>query len=207
MFTGTGLAQPNTAPAYFGVDDNHLAYYSFMQFNVENGDMCEIFRDYALKLPSGDLSGFYVQRQWSNKSAKAGHNPCVPAPADAYFNVAPLDLTSVKITFGSQTINSKGVKIPVGQTGTVTLGFYSDAAAKAWTLSSFEGSLFALSPTGTSTTQNLDVSIDKTTGQNGEKAVATIKVLKAGRSNRELVTFVSKSSTGEHYLPIFIDSN
>jgi hypothetical protein len=199
--------EPNDNPAYFGVDDNHLAYYSFMQFNVEDGDMCEIFRDSALKLPSGDLSGFYVQRQWSNKSAKAGHNPCVPAPSDPYFNVTPLDLTNVKVTFGTQTLTTKGVKIPVNGTGTVTLGFYSDAAAKAWTLSSFEGSLFALGPTGQSTTTNLSVSIDKTSGQNGEKAVATIKVLKAGRNNRELVTFVSRSSTGEHYMPIYVDSN
>jgi len=31
-----------------------------------------------------------VQRSWSNASAAAGHAPCVPAPKDPNFNVAPL---------------------------------------------------------------------------------------------------------------------
>ncbi len=200
--------QPNTDPAYFGVDDDHLAYYAFMQFNVENGDMCEIFAESPLKLTSGDLSGYFVQRQWSNVSAKAGHNPCVPAPSDPYFNVAALDLQKIIFNFGGQSIASKGAKIPVGGTGTVTLGFYSDAATPAWNLKSFEGSLFSLSSTGQPTTHDLDVTIDKTSGQNGEKSVATIKVLKAGRNNHELVTFESSDAKGYvHFLPIFVDSN
>jgi hypothetical protein len=200
--------QPQDNPGFFGVDDQHIAWMSFMQFsNTENGDLCEIYDESSLKLTSGDLSGYWVQRQWSNKSAKAGHNPCVPLPSDPYFNLAPLNLENLKLTFSGQTITSKGLKIPAGQSKTLMVGFYSDAAMPAWDLKSIEGSIFTLDQNGQPTTHNLQISIDKTSGQNGEKAAVTIQVLKAGSRNHELATIVSKNAAGAaHFLPIFIDS-
>src|SRR5262249_3642797 len=51
----------------------------------EVGDLCETGKN-----SSTTESGFTVQRIWSNKAAKASHDPCVPAPAgDVYFNAAP----------------------------------------------------------------------------------------------------------------------
>jgi hypothetical protein len=80
---------PSQNPGWVGFDDKHLAWEYFQQFQSENGDDCEFYRDSFYKNTTSDLP-FSIQRQWSNKSALAGHAPCVPAPPGAYFNVTPL---------------------------------------------------------------------------------------------------------------------
>jgi hypothetical protein len=178
-----------------------------MQFQSENADLCEIYRDsYFRPKGDGDFTSM-VARQWSNKSALAGHNPCVPVPSGAYFNTTPLDVEDITLDlsrFGAGAkFRSKGYKILVGETKTFQIGFYSDAATTPWTIKATEANAFSR---GSSTTHNLDVTIDKVSGQNGEKANVTVKVLTAGRTKSELLTIVSTQGTTQRFMPILIGS-
>ena len=197
---------PQDKPGFAGVDDNHLAWEFFMQFQSENGDLCEVYRD-SFYRPKGDGDfTSMVQRQWSNKSGAAGHNPCVPAPVGAYFNTTPLGIEDITLDlskFGAGAkFKSKGFKILVGETKTFQVGFYSDAETTPWTLKSSENNAFGGGPKS----HNLDVTIDKASGVNGEKANVTVKVLAAGRTKGELLTLISTQGGTQHSMPILIGS-
>src|SRR5262249_51168287 len=76
---------PASAPGYSGFDSNHLAYEIYQSFQDEIGDACEFFE--ASRYEEAPPFTFDVQRIWSNQSARAGHNPCVPRIAgEAYYN-------------------------------------------------------------------------------------------------------------------------
>ncbi len=193
-------------PGWTDVDDAHLAWDFFMQFNVENGDLCEVYQDYAYRPTTEAGFTYSVQRQWSNASAKAGHNPCVPVTKVPYFNVstiAPEDIVLDLSKFGSGKVKTKGYSIAVGESKTFQVGFYSDAKIDPWTLKSIEGGPFS-----TTKTHNLDITIDKTSGTNGEIANVTVKVLAAGKNGYELMAIVSTRGTGgtavQHFEPIMI---
>lgn len=195
---------PRTRPAYSGFTNDFLAWEFFQQFQSENGDACEFYRDSFVGPGKTDLA-FAVQRQWSNDRARLGHDPCVPAPASAYFNTTPLDMESVTVdlsAFGSGRVKTKGYTIAVGETKQIPIGFYSDAAADAWTIQAVEGGI-----QGTSQPGKVTLSLDTTKGQNGQKAYLTVKVNGQGRTKTELVTIVSKGAAGaSHYMPILINS-
>jgi hypothetical protein len=67
-----------------------------------------------------DDGGTVVQRIWSNSSATGGHDPCVPIPAgETYFNASP----------------DKAIYVAnVGDTFTVDVTPFSDAARTSWQL-------------------------------------------------------------------------
>ena len=165
---------PMTNPAYITVDSKH-AYWSRVLGGGETGDLCaqfgSSFTTFA-ELP------YLVQRSWSNKAALAGHDPCVPSlPGEVYFNTAPvLNDTITAMMFG-QSVLLKGVKIPVGQSKTVELDLFSDAATTGpWTVSVKDVSSALMG--GPSL---LDFSLDKDTGVNGEKLHLTITSKAAGK--------------------------
>ena len=85
----------------------------------ELGDMC--VDPFALG-QDGTMDGaFLAQRIWSVPAAKAGHNPCVPVPVgEIYFNAAPA--------------TSSVVVVDVGQSKTIEVDAFSDAARADWTL-------------------------------------------------------------------------
>lgn len=199
--------QPNSNPGWVDFDDQYLAWYFFQQGATENGDMCE-FYETSNYTESESGFAFNVQRQWSNASGAAGHDPCVPAAPGPYFNVAPLDLQPVTASFGGGggggTIKAKGFKVLVGETKTFTVGFYSDAKTDPWTIKVYEGNPLLGTPTGTSS--HLTVSTDKTSGQNGEKAHITVSVSSQGRSKTEYVTVVSTLGKRQTFMPILIGS-
>jgi hypothetical protein len=193
---------PRTAPGWSGFKEEYLAWEFFQQFQSENGDACEFYRDSMLSAAETDV-GFAVQRQWSNVSGKAGHDPCVPVIAgQPYFSVTPLDLEDLDVdlsSLGGSTATTKGYKIPVGGTKTIPLGFYSDAAVSAWTIKAISGGIGGGRGLG-----GVDLTLDVTTGQNGEKAYLTVTVNVAGRTNTELVTIVSTRAGVTHYMPLLI---
>jgi hypothetical protein len=198
--------QPNDNPGWVDFDDDYLAWYFFQQGAAENGDMCEF---YETSNYTETESGFAynVQRQWSNASGAAGHDPCVPVAPGAYFNVAPLDMETVTATLGGgggggTTIKAKGYKVLVGETKTFTIGFYSDAKTDPWTIKVYESNPLL----GTPTTSHLTVSVDKTSGQNGEKAHVTVSVSSQGRSKTEYITVVSTQGKRQTFMPILIGS-
>ncbi len=193
---------PMALPAYSGFDDNHLAWEFFQQFQSENGDACEFYREAPMDATSFGVP-FTTQRQWSNASGKAGHNPCVPAPKGAYFNVTPLGLESIDLdltALGGSTATTMGYKVKIGETKTVPLGFYSDAATGPWTIQAQPGGIMGR------TSGSVDLSLDVTSGQNGQKAYLTITANAQGKTKGELITIVSNLNGMKHYMPILIGS-
>lgn len=157
--------------AYAQVDSNHFAWEA-LGGGGEIGDMC--VGSQSPFFMSTEV-GFTVQRIWSNKAAKAGHDPCAPAPSGVpYFQSAPLLNTNVQFTsqFIGGTIDSQGVVVPVNQSKDVEVDLYSDAPTDGpWTVSASDGlsALLGSAPSMTFTW-------DKTQGQNGDKLKLTIKV-------------------------------
>ncbi len=104
-------------------------------------------------------SGYLVQRSWSNAAAKASHDPCVPAPprvSQPYFNMAA-------------SVSDRLVLTP-GQTKTLELIAFSDHPAPPFHVSVMEvADLFG-------STNVLDVSLDQSSMQNGQKATLTVKL-------------------------------
>ena len=199
---------PRSRPAWSGFQDTDLAWDMFQQFQSENGDACEFYRDSELAPGESDVM-FTVQRQWSNKSAKAGHSPCVPAPkGEVYFNTTPLNLEDIDADLsalagdakGTDIQPTKGFKVKVGATRTIPLGFYSDGAMAGWTIKAIAGGIAGGHGSGSS----LDLSLDVNEGQNGNKAYLTVTVNTAGKTNTELIPIISTHAGVQHFMPILI---
>ena len=194
-------------PGYVGFDPDHFAFDYFQRFSSETGDACEFFRQSFYQNSEPNFM-YWVQRTWSNKSGAAGHDPCVPAPSDPYFNVTPLQLGLVNVDLsllgGSASTPTKGVHIASGGTATFPIGFYSDAATSGpWTIKAVSGNPATGSMNGST---YLTASVDKTSGQNGEKAYVTVTVKTVGKLKGELLTIVSTLNGVNHYMPILVGS-
>jgi hypothetical protein len=203
------------SPGYVGFVPDSFAFDYFQAFQSEDGDACEFFVSgpdssfYEQKETTPPFD-YYVQRIWSNPSGAAGHNPCVPVPADAYFNVTPLGLQDVNVSLppavtGASTTTlqpTKGFKVAAGSSGQFQVGFYSDAATTGpWTIKASVGKGQLDSYNKSSVT----ASIDKTTGVNGEKAWITVNVTTSGSTFKgEMIEIVSTLGTVSHYMPVWI---
>jgi hypothetical protein len=193
---------PSTQPAYYGFDDPYIAFDFWQRGNDENGDACEFFADsmYTEAQPFQ----YQVQRLWSNKMGPLGHSPCQPYTAP-YFNMAPLDMQDVTIDLsqvgGPASFQTKGYECAVNQTIQIPVGFYSDAATTAWTVSVAESNPLVNPVTGRLT---LSVDPNKTSGQNGEKTFVNVTVTQAGPLKAELLSVISTQGTTKHYLPLVI---
>jgi len=127
----------------------------------EVADMCTNRSDVYFQ--PADLA-FTVQRSWSNASATAGHDPCVPAEAGAYFGAAPeLDAT-VHGSYDGEPFASEGVHALVGSTVTVPVDLFSDAPTDPFTVSAHAFDQAKLTFTW-----------DRTSGQNGDQLILTIE--------------------------------
>jgi len=174
--------QDQNNAAYGQVDDNHIIW-EFVLGGGETGDMCAQNIDSFFK-PS-DI-GNYVQRNWSNKAAAAGHNPCQPSAGLPYFNSMPV--LNEKVSVAGQ-LTTKGVTIPVGSSKTIEVDLFSDAnTGAAWTVTALDGATLQQQPA------ELSFSWDRTSGKNGEKLYLTIKVLKASQYGAE--GFLIESTLG-----------
>jgi len=162
-----------TSKPAFGQEDDPHAIWITGSFGGEVADMCQDPSD-SNYLPPG--STYMVQRSWSNAAARAGTNPCVPVPATGpYFNSYPTMTDQVVLTNGSATgmsVTTTGVKIPVGQSKTIDVVLHSEAPTSGpWTVSVQDLSEY-LGDTAATT-----VSLDKTSGNDGDVLHLTIKVL------------------------------
>jgi len=149
-----------TTPAYVQTDDDHFEWMFFLG-GGEIGDMCAQFPSSFYK-PT-DI-GYYVQRNWSNAAATAGHDPCVPADGTPYANTMPV-FTDTIATHGVMT---KGIDVPVGQSKVLELDLFSDAPTSPWTVS-------AQVITRGGGQAPITLTFDNTTGQNGDKLNLTVQ--------------------------------
>jgi hypothetical protein len=173
---------PMDQPAYVTVDDPHY-YWARLLGGGEVGDMCAQFENAFTKFTELDYT---VQRIWSNKAAKAGHDPCQPTlPGSVYFNATPVLTDSITVMTMGAAITVKGVKIDLGETKTIDVELFSDAATSG---------PFTVTAENASQNQQLKLVLDKSSGVNGEKLHLSITVLTAGKRGTE--NFILKSSLG-----------
>jgi hypothetical protein len=210
-FTDASSGSPT---GFWGVDDAHLVWDIYMALNVENGDMCEVYQDSALRSTEKSLSGYALQRLWSNASAAAGHNPCVPVPSAPYFNVTPLDVKQSSVDLSKTSLAAYGVtgtavaeviETPIGKPTTFTVGLYSDGPTDPWNISVKQGSSFR--PV---TSPNFTFATDISSGQNGQKATITVTAntyptsrRTMAKQNYAVIYVASTDASGiEHDMPI-----
>jgi hypothetical protein len=157
---------PDSNPAYVESDDNDIDWS--IETGGEVADMCEYNTD-TNYTPSG--STYAVQRSWSNAAASAGTNPCVPVPPTGpFFNSMPVLPDTVSVDYYGQAVQTKGVTIAVGQSATIDVQLYSEAATNGpWTVTVYDLSDYL------GDTPDNQVSLDKATGSNGDVLHLTIK--------------------------------
>jgi hypothetical protein len=178
---------PMSNPAYGQVDDDHL-YWQFALAGGEIGDMCAQDPTAFTKFPE---LPYTVQRVWSNKAAAAGHDPCVPAlDNEVYFNTVP-ELNDM-VTVLNFTV--AGVQIPVGMSKTVTLDLFSDGPTSGpWKVKVQD---FA---TIMGVRASLQFTLDKTSGQNGDKLKLTIKTVTMSQFGAGLFFITSTLGTQQSF--------
>ncbi len=169
------------------IGQNNLTYYMLNQTwafaGGEVGDLCVDFVGGNDKLTQ---DGFVIQRSWSNASAKAGHNPCVPVPSgEVYFQAAPRV---------QHVILKK-----VGDSAVVDVDAYSDAPIADWALSAVDFGQFQGGGT------NLSFSFDQTTVNNGYHVQLTVKLTKALAQGATAFAVVSKGGKQQNYFwPVLV---
>jgi hypothetical protein len=177
----------SNTPTYAMVDDQDL-YWSRVLGGGETGDMCAQFDNAFTKF--AELPKFVVQRSWSNKAAKAGHDPCQPGlPGAVYFNSAPVLPDQVSYSYFGQMVKVRGVKIALGESRTIDLDLFSDGdTGGPWKVEVEDFSALMGQPA------KLSFDLDRDTGVNGEKLHLTITVNTEGKNKTE--TFIVHSLLG-----------
>jgi hypothetical protein len=178
---------PQTSPAYAVVDDTDIYWLDALGAG-EVGDMCAQQPQNFTTFPGFN---YVVQRSWSNAAANAGNDPCQPEPqGEVYYNAAPVLTDTVNYTIQFQKVPVRGIKIPVGQSATVPVDFYSDAPMGPWPAQGYDySSTFMGGP------QLLTLTLNPPSGQNGTQGTLTIKVNQAGQNNQEIF-FIASSTNG-----------
>lgn len=195
---------------YVGFDANHLAWDLYTGFNDELADACQNWQD-AYYQESGSFP-YWVQRSWSNAAASKGHAPCVPAVAGAYHGMTlfPSQESKVSVSLASVglgTASTLGFEATVGKAFSFQVGFFSDASAPPWKIAYDFPSDLQLSFTPVSNGK-ATVSIDKTSGQNGDLANVSVTVSAKGAAGFHVmaITWDPPTQAGfqPHYLPVVI---
>ncbi len=178
---------PLDDPAWAVPDDAHF-YWALAAGGSEAADLCSQF-PLAFTKPAG--LPYTVQRSWSNASALAGHDPCVPeSPGEVYFNTAPVLTEVINVPNSPQ---EKGVAIPVGQSKTIELDLFSEGdTGGPWTVSAVDLQELMGQPA------ELQLSLDYDVGQNGQKQHLTITPLSSGAEGSSV--FVLRSTLGAEEL-------
>jgi len=203
-----GVTDPSGYAGWDAFPPNNLAWSLWNDDQTEVADACESYTD-GYYLGTGDLP-YWLSRTWSNASAKAGHDPCVPAPSGPYNNVTPLGLETMNVNAliynpdGSTSVGpftTKGWRIAPGATATVQVGFYSDAPMDAWTVNALEGDCCTYP-----WTEVLTVKPASFSGKNGDTVSLSITVKNApAQGTAALLTFNSaKGRDTTHLMPVVI---
>jgi len=172
-----------TAPAYGDVDDDH-AILAIVP-GAENGDLCE-YLDSAYIKGVGD---FMVQRTWSNAAAKAGHDPCVPAPATPYIAAAPMFTEAVSIDGYTGTRTTKAMQLSVGASKTIEIDPCSDQPTDAYAIQVDDAAAMYGDP------PELTFQWDTQMGKNGDKLHLTVTRTRAAAQGEPGSIFVLSTKT------------
>jgi hypothetical protein len=167
---------PETAPGFVTVDAPDIVWEYTP--GAEVGDMCEYVADAFQRL----VGTFAVQRTWSNKSAAAGHDPCVPLLDQPYVAAAPI-LGDVMLA----DTHTTGVQITNGSSVTFDVKLISDRPTDDWAIKVDDvASIIQQLPA------ELACSLDRSTAKTGDTAHVTCQRLKDGDGGGSEFVLVSK---------------
>lgn len=158
-------------PAYAYVDDAHASWMFVLGGEVS--DLCAQRSD-ASYTPDG--YPYAVQRSWSNRAARRGEDPCVPASGQKLFTAAFTLPDSVDLGDG---FIGRGVIVPPGESRTVELELH-DEGGGSMSVDVSDASQM-LGHSGTST-----LTLDKVSGKGGDVLKLTIKAPAGVSSEPEL---------------------
>jgi hypothetical protein len=203
----------STPEGYVGFDSQHLAWDLYTGFNDELADACQNWQESYFE-DTGSFP-YWAQRSWSNAAALAGNDPCAPTAAGTYYGVTlfpsqesmvTVDLTSL----GGAKSGTRGYNVTVGTPLTFQVGYFSDASTSPWTISyDFPSTTQLYSETGNPITNGAaTVSIDKTSGQNGDIANVTVTVSAKGEAGFHVMAITwdppTQSGFAPHYMPVVL---
>jgi len=199
---------------YVNFDTDHIAWdlYTGLLGNDELADACQNWQDSYFQ-ETGSFP-YWVQRSWSNESATGGHDPCAPGVTPYQgMTLFPSQESTVKLnlsSIGAGTVSTHGFPVTVGTPLTFQVGFFSDASTGPWKIAyDFPASTQLFSTSGTPIGNGkATVSIDKTSGQNGDKANVTVTVTAKGTAGFHVmaITWAPPTMQGflPHYLPLVL---
>ena len=153
-----------TNRAYAAVDADHMVWNVLPLGEV--GDLCSYDPESYQRL----VGSFVVQRVWSNASAKAGHHPCVPAPAVPYFKAVPILGEALTMDYRGREVGTRGVRVPLGESRTIEVRLFADGPTEDWNVSASDVSAPA----------QLSFSWDAQRGNDGDTLHLTITRLANG---------------------------
>ena len=159
-----------TTPAWGDADANN--YVMAFSPGAEVGDYCE-YLDQANIRPFG---GFEVQRTWSNAASLAGKDPCIPSE-DPYIAGVPQFTGTLPVAdYYGGNVQALGVSVPVGMSTTIPIQLISNVATPVpFTVNAVDSAVFF------GGSAELQLTLDKTTGVNGDIVNLTVKRLRAGQ--------------------------
>ena len=170
-----------TQPAWSFTDVDHLIW-SFLP-GAEIADMCDLEPSSFQRL----VGPYVVQRSWSNASARAGHDPCVPPLADPYFNAAPVVTTQQQITLGSKVLTTDGLSLALGETKTIALRLFSDGPTADWSVDAVD----------TDQPSSFTFSWDAQTGHDGDTLHLTIT--RTSNASKEIAIESTSGATTNYW--------
>jgi hypothetical protein len=197
----------STTMGYRGFDTDHAAWDIYTRYNDELADACENWADSYYQ--ESAAFPYWAQRSWSNTSALAGHDPCVPAAVGPYrgMTLFPSQESTVLVdqsSLGGTASNTRAFKATLGQPLTFQVGYFSNGNAAPWTIAyDFPSALF--NTVGRSVSNGrATVAIDKTTGQNGDEANVTVTVTARGASGFHVMAITWDPPAAGPYLPHYL---
>ena len=202
LATSHEIIEAVTDPLYYSEqawayeDDAHFIWT--MITIGEIGDMCELEPQSAARL----VGKFQVQRTWSNASAAAGHDPCVPAPASPYFTAEAIMNDDVTLDTGAGPVSTKGIRLPTTRTQTVDVVLRSDGPMDTWQVKAADTSSLFGGP------KELDLAFDRDTGKSGDVLKLTITRVAPGpfAGSALVLTLTSTQSATSHVWLGFVEN-
>ena len=168
---------PDYSQGWGQVDNPHL-FWDEANTGSEIGDMCQ--NDPEAYHAFSDFP-FMVQRFWSNTSAAARHDPCVPEIAGGvFFNAVPELPDTGPFNYNGSPVTVASVHIPPGGSKTVYIDAYSDGPLADWDIQALDYNYYF---GGASSTALLSFSMPKTRGRDGDRLPVTITVNAVGDPN------------------------
>jgi hypothetical protein len=175
---------PVSSPAYLHVDQTHIAW----ERALSGGEIADLCSPLTSSYFTPEDLGYRIQRTWSNAAMAAFHDPCVPAAATTpYFASVPRFDEDMPVELEGKHYTAKGLNLRVGETKTVDVELLSDGPTSgAWELSVRDW--LPVVPSGAS---SVELSLDRTSGVNGEKVHLTITATRTNPSGGTVIAFRS----------------